>query len=210
MEQGLDYCRYHLYYLCMRKEFVISDTHHGHKGSCKFLNNRQEPLRPWDDPDEMDRDMIEFWNDTVSDEDVIWHLGDVVINRRYLSLILPQLRGRKRLIGGNHDIFKLSDYLPHFEDIKGVAMLRQHGAERPDIVLSHIPLHIDTVSRFGTNVHGHYHANVINDPAYLCVSVEQTNYRPISIDEVRERIARNNREYEATGHVVDFSMQENW
>ena len=119
-------------------------AHFGHKGSCEFLNQRKEPLRPWDESHVMDKAMIEYWNDTVEDDSVIWHLGDVVINRRYLGQVMPLLRGRKRLIGGNHDIFKLHDYSPWFEDIKGVAMLRDQDG-RYDIVLSHIPLHPDSI-----------------------------------------------------------------
>jgi calcineurin-like phosphoesterase family protein len=194
----------------MRKEFLISDTHWGHNGVCHFTNKRGEPLRPWDDPYIMNADMVTLWNDLVSDQDIVWHLGDVVINRRFLAEILPLLRGRKRLVAGNHDIFKLKDYLPYFEDIKGVAMLRQEDAQRPDIVLSHIPLHPDSIARFGTNVHGHYHSNFIDDPAYLCVCVEQTGYRPIELSEVRSRIERNKLHYAEFGHVIDFSLEENW
>ena len=119
-------------------------AHFGHKGSCEFLNQRKEPLRPWDESHVMDKAMIEYWNDTVEDDSVIWHLGDVVINRRYLGQVMPLLRGRKRLIGGNHDIFKLHDYSPWFEDIKGVAMLRDQVG-RYVIVLSLIPLHPDSI-----------------------------------------------------------------
>jgi calcineurin-like phosphoesterase family protein len=165
-------------------------------------------MRPWDDPHVMNKEMIEYWNDTVEDDSVIWHLGDVVINRRYLGQVMPLLRGRKRLVGGNHDVFKLHDYSPWFEDIKGVGML-QNDEGHYDIVLSHIPLHADSIDRFGANVHGHYHANHINDPRYLCVCVEQINYRPIELSVVRERIARNKVEFAKTKKVIDFTKKEN-
>ena len=188
-----------------RKTYLISDTHFGHKGSCEFHNKDGRKMRPWDDEHKMNADMIEYWNDIVNDEDVVYHLGDVVINRRYLGEVLPLLKGRKRLIGGNHDIFKLHDYTPWFEDIKGCEVLSNPEGRR-DIILSHIPLHVDSVTRFGCNVHGHYHANYIDDPHYLCVCVEQINYRPIEISVVRERIAANKKLFEETGHVTNYSL----
>ncbi len=191
-----------------RKEFAISDTHWGHKGSCEFNNKDGSKMRPWDDPHVMNKEMIERWNDTVEDDSVIWHLGDVVINRRYLGEVMPLLRGRIRLVGGNHDVFKLHDYTPWFEDIKGVGMLKDDDG-RYDLVLSHIPLHPDSINRFGANIHGHLHANHVNDPRYLCVCVEQIDYRPIEISEIRKRVERNKVEFAKTGNVIDFSKKEN-
>ena len=191
-----------------RREFVISDEHWGHKGVTEFKTKDGRDLRPWSDPHVMVKDMIEYWNDTVAPEDVVWHLGDLAINRRFVGEVMPLLQGRHRLVGGNHDIFKLHDYTPWFEDIKGVAMLRDDDG-RVDIVLSHMPLHLDSITRFGANVHGHLHSNQVNDPHYLCVSVEQVDYRPIEVSEVRKRILRNKEHFEKTGKVIDFSFKEN-
>lgn len=153
----------------------------------------------------MNEALIENWNSVVKPGDLVYHLGDVVINRRYLNLVLPRLNGRKKLVRGNHDLFRLKDYTPHFEDILGVQVMS-------DCILSHIPLHPDSITtRFKVNVHGHTHSrNVlmknphlgqyrhgedidttsvsVPDPRYLCVCVEQINYTPISYDEVRNQI----------------------
>lgn len=71
----------------MKKTFLVSDTHFGHKGVCHFLNADGSKLRPWDNPDDMDRDMISYWNSVVSPTDKVYHLGDVVINRRALAVL---------------------------------------------------------------------------------------------------------------------------
>ena len=98
----------------MPRVFLVSDTHFGHKGVCHFLREDGETkLRPWDTPEEMDEAMVEYWNETVRPNDRVYHLGDVVINRKALS-ILHRLNGDKVLIKGNHDIFKLHDYTAHF------------------------------------------------------------------------------------------------
>ena len=42
------------------------------------------------------------WNKKVGTNDLVYHLGDVVMNRKHIAII-ASLNGRKRLILGNHD-----------------------------------------------------------------------------------------------------------
>lgn len=180
----------------MPTTFLVSDTHFGHTGVCRFMRrDGVTKLRPWDDADEMNEAMVKAWNDRVRPSDKVYHLGDVVINRKYLN-ILHRLNGDKVLIKGNHDIFKLEDYTQYFRDIRGYHVLN-------GMILSHIPIHEESISRFGTNIHGHLHErrvmtkirwgntkefDEIVDPRYHCVCVEQTNWAPISLEEVVKRI----------------------
>lgn len=190
----------------MANKFVISDTHFGHTNSWeKFKLPDGSPLRPFTSNEEMDETMIERWNAKVKPEDTVYHLGDVVINRKHLHLV-KRLNGKKRLVRGNHDIFKDKDYYEvGFDSLYGVRVFTDK------FILSHIPLHPDSITdRFKVNVHGHLHANEVMrkivtkpfspvgqrdvvdqiDPRYLCVSVEHTNYEPLSFEEVDERIAK--------------------
>lgn len=177
----------------MTKTWLISDTHFGHENSwAKFKGpDGCAPLRPFHSTEEMDREMVQRWNSVVSDGDRVYHLGDVVIARKNLS-ILHALKGRKKLVRGNHDIFKLEDYSPFFDDILGTHKLGDQG-----FILSHIPIHEDSLARWsGGNIHGHLHANCVRekvwgkvDPRYLCVSVEQINYTPISLEEAARRMS---------------------
>jgi len=170
--------------------FLVSDTHFGHAGVCRFLREDGTKLRPWNSPEEMDEAMVKMWNETVRPNDKVYHLGDVVINRKALS-ILHRLNGDKILIRGNHDIFKLEDYTRHFRDIRGYHVMN-------GMILSHIPVHEESLGRFGTNLHGHLHANRVMkvdeygtswiDPRYHCVCVEQTDFRPILFEDVLKRI----------------------
>ena len=67
----------------MPSVFLVSDTHFGHAGVCHFIrNDGVTKLRPWTDPDEMDEEMVKRWNETVRPNDKVYHLGDVVINRK--------------------------------------------------------------------------------------------------------------------------------
>jgi calcineurin-like phosphoesterase family protein len=67
--------------------FLVSDTHFGHAGVCRFLRDDGTKLRPWDNPEEMDEEMVKRWNETVRPNDKVYHLGDVVINRKSLQIL---------------------------------------------------------------------------------------------------------------------------
>ena len=163
----------------MSKRFVVADTHFGHAGVCKFLRDDGTKLRPWDDPIQMDVDMVELWNETVGPKDTVYHLGDVVINRKALPT-LGLLNGRKILIKGNHDIFRLEEYTKYFEDIRAYHVV-------DDLIFSHIPVHSGSKGRFRGNIHGHLHQRRVLlpdgtvDPWYLCVSVEHTDFKPVEL-----------------------------
>ena len=175
----------------MSAVFLVSDTHFGHNGVCHFMrNDGVTKLRPWDNADEMDEEMVKRWNSTVRPKDKVYHLGDVVMHRKSLS-ILRRLNGDKVLIKGNHDIFKLEDYTPHFRDIRGYHVMN-------NMLLSHIPVHSESQGRFNCNIHGHLHSNRVMfknkcgvdviDPFYYNVSVEQIDFKPILFEDVLKRI----------------------
>lgn len=180
----------------MSNTFLIGDTHWSHHGVTKFLREDGSKLRPWDTIEEMDEAMIKNWNSVVRPQDKVYHLGDVVINRRAFPT-LARLNGDKVLIKGNHDIFKLNEYTPYFRDIRGFGTL-------DGFALTHVPIHPDSLSRWKGNWHGHLHANrvmcidpdtpytesgkrvAVVDRRYLCLSVEHTNFTPISLEDARK------------------------
>jgi len=169
----------------MPSVYLIADPHFGHANICKFHNYDGTKTRPWDNVDEMDEEMVKRWNDTVKPEDKVYMLGDIVINRKALS-ILDRLNGDKVLIKGNHDIFKLNDYTAHFRDIRAYHVMN-------NMIFSHIPVHAESKGRFKANVHGHTHANrvMLNgkiDPWYYSACVENTDYKPILLEELIENI----------------------
>lgn len=160
--------------------WLVADPHFGHAGMCKFLRDDGTKLRPWDNPDEMDEHLIQKWNERVSEKDRVYVLGDVVMNRRCLST-LYRLKGRLCLVKGNHDIFSLKDYAPFFDDIRAYVVKKTGDGRK--VIMSHIPVHSDSVGRYGINIHGHLHYQKIDDPRYLCVSVEHTDWAPIEWNE---------------------------
>lgn len=170
----------------MPATWLVSDTHFGHNGVCKFLGKDGfTKLRPWDNPEDMDEEMIRRWNERVRPQDKVYHLGDVVINRRALKT-LKRLNGDMVLIKGNHDIFRLEEYTEYFRDVRGYHVLN-------GMILSHIPVHEESLGRFGVNIHGHLHDRrvMLNgeiDVRYHCVCVEHTDFAPILLHDVYQRI----------------------
>jgi calcineurin-like phosphoesterase family protein len=183
----------------MPSVFLVSDTHFGHMGVCKFTrNDGVTKLRPWDTPEEMDEEMVKRWNETVRPNDKVYHLGDVVINRKALKT-LYRLNGDKVLIRGNHDIFRDEEYRAHFRELRAYHVMN-------GLILSHIPVHEASLGRFGCNIHGHLHANRVMkargvdartgeilysdeiDPRYWCACVEQTDFAPILFEDALKRI----------------------
>jgi calcineurin-like phosphoesterase family protein len=193
----------------MPSVFLVSDTHFGHTGVCRFTrNDGVTKLRPWDSAEEMDEAMVKAWNDRVRPKDKVYHLGDVVINRKALKT-LARLNGDKVLIRGNHDIFRDDEYREYFRELRAYHVMN-------GMILSHIPIHSDSLGRFGVNIHGHLHANRVMkargayadtgeviysnniDTRYHCVCVEQTpDFAPILFEDVIKRI-------EAEGGSVGF------
>lgn len=128
----------------MPNTFFISDTHFGHSNILTFKDGNDKPLRDFSSVEEMDEFMVKNWNETVKPQDTVYHLGDVVINRRALP-ILDRLAGRKVLVKGNHDIFKLKDYVKYFDDIRAYKVMPVDG-----IICSHIPIHPESLCAMET------------------------------------------------------------
>ena len=183
----------------MPSVFLVSDTHFGHAGVCRFTrNDGVTKLRPWDSAEEMDEAMVKAWNERVKPTDKVYHLGDVVINRKALS-IMSRLNGDKVLIRGNHDIFRDDEYRMYFRELRAYHVMN-------GLILSHIPVHEASLGRFGCNIHGHLHANRVMkargvdartgeilysdeiDPRYWCACVEQTDFAPILFEDALKRI----------------------
>lgn len=172
----------------MSSVFLISDTHFGHEKCCTVFKRADgSPLRAFSCAEEMDEYMVKAWNERVRPSDKVYHLGDVVIARKSLS-ILSRLNGDKVLIKGNHDIFKLEDYTQYFRDIRAYHVMS-------GLIMSHVPIHEESIARFGCNIHGHLHDRRVMrnfgtqiDTRYHSVCVEHTDYAPILFEDVLRKI----------------------
>lgn len=157
--------------------WFVSDTHFGHANIINYCQ------RPFASTEEMDEAMIERWNAVVRPSDHIYHLGDVAMRKADLLRVMPRLVGHKRLVRGNHDIFPTKEYLKFFDEIHGVRVFDR-------MVFSHFPLHPTSIERFAGNIHGHIHELEAFSLSHVNISVEQTNYTPITLDQVKALLAQ--------------------
>ncbi len=148
-------------------------------------------LRDFKNIDEMDEHMIAQHNKTVKPSDKVYFLGDVAFNKKALANV-ARLNGEKVLIKGNHDKEKLTEYVKYFKDVRG-------SHQFDGMLLTHIPVHVNSLGRWPVNVHGHLHSNVVTfestklpDPRYVCVCMEQLeDYTPISLEELKLGIKKS-------------------
>lgn len=146
----------------MTKTFYSSDHHFNHANILNFKDYNGCPVREFDNVDQMNEAMIDFHNSVVGVNDTCYFLGDVSMTASGLQHV-KKMNGRKILIKGNHDIFKLKQYTEVFEDIRAFKIYPEHG-----IICSHIPLHpsaFERGSRWKGNVHGHLHVNNVRLPS---------------------------------------------
>lgn len=166
----------------MKNFWMVSDTHINHANILNFTRRDGSPLRVFDDVNHMNETIIQNWNSVVKPGDRVWHLGDVYFGKDFekVDSILSRLNGKKALILGNHDDPKCPVLQKHFEKIVMWRIFKDMQT-----VLTHTPIYLgnDDIRKYNFNVHGHIHAGQINDPRYLNISVEETNYFPVNIEE---------------------------
>lgn len=177
------------------KVWVYSDPHFYHKNIVKFTNFDGSPVRPWDDVEEMNEDMIRWYNEMVDEGDRVYILGDVAFSPQLLRRAASRLKGRKVLVPGNHDPKRMSKYIDLFDDIRGYV-------QRDGWIMSHIPIHPHCMGRWKVNIHGHLHNNLIAydiedfdinqeevpDLRYYNACVERHNFRPKPLDEILKEV----------------------
>lgn len=160
--------------------FVISDTHFHHENMYKFVSSDgvTRVRKQFESAHEADREMVQRWNAVVTPEDHVWHLGDVTMGNNLR--IIHELNGHKRLILGNHDRCDVRQYREAgFQKVQGYRFCDRWA------IMSHIPLHPESLGKERINIHGHIHERSAFGPQYRNVCVEQTNYFPILLESLK-------------------------
>lgn len=133
----------------MAKIFYIADLHFGHKNVLKYDN------RPFLSVEEMDKTIIDNWNNAVSCNDTVYILGDIAwYDYKRTVEIMQQLNGEKILIKGNHDKLnqELKDCFKYVYDYKEI---KDNGR---DVILCHYPIPCFNKHFYGSvHLYGHVH-----------------------------------------------------
>ena len=166
-----------------KKIWLTSDWHLGHDNVIKYCN------RPFANTSEMNTALRKNFNKLVAPHDIVYVLGDIsFLNTVSTTEWIKSLHGFKFLIKGNHDPKTNTAYRKMgFTEVydKPIILFDRY-------ILSHEPLfddeYVDT--RF-INIYGHLHNNAVNEFANkYCVSVEKTDYKPISLEQISEEVVK--------------------
>ncbi len=169
----------------MANVWFCSDLHFGHK------NIQKHRLEVKSEQDNRNR-IKDDWNKLVTKRDVVYVLGDACFDSNMIK-DFAELKGKKILIRGNHDLLPIQEYLTVFDEVYGLLKYKEFW-------LSHAPIHEEEL-RGRYNLHGHVHYHNVPDyrsiypyvqdhPKYLnCCPENLWDYKAkclISLHEVRE------------------------
>ena len=130
--------------------YYIADTHFGHENVIKFCN------RPFSSVEEMNEVMIQHWNKRVHGNDTVYILGDMFLRCEEAESILKRLKGRKRIIVGNHDGSWMSK-VPVREYFESVDMMLETSVANYGATMCHYPM-LSWKHQLRTYmIHGHIH-----------------------------------------------------
>jgi len=169
-----------------RRIFFVSDCHFFHSKIIEYCH------RPFSSSYEMNETIFNNWNETVSDDDIIFHLGDFVCgvqNKNEMArLVEENLNGIKYFLIGNHDT---KDLIPNKMINDKVYYIMYNGLK---IALSHYPSIGEKSITFEGDLllsgHVHNHSREVYN-SFNC-SVENINYTPILIDDIIKKLIERN------------------
>lgn len=161
--------------------YVISDHHFGHSNIIQYCD------RPFTSVGEMDNVLLDRHYQTVDDESVLIHLGDVAMDMQNGRETIEyfQRLGGDLLLRGNHDVGLDPEDAP-FPVLDSCIIedggYRFYCAHRPGDIPDEWENWV---------IHGHMHNNdteeypfVAYDRQQVNVSSELLNYRPVSLDAI--------------------------
>ena len=169
--------------------FILSDTHFCHKRIINFERFKFKTI------EEHDEYIIEKWNQTIKESDIVYHLGDVIFpNSQYnLKDILSKLNGYKILIRGNHDKKTNTYYLNN-----GFNEVYNHPIYiKENVILSHEPVLEAYNNPYVYNIHGHLHGAKLDLDNFMCVALDQINYIPLNLEKVISKLILMNKRRES-------------
>lgn len=158
-----------------------ADLHLNHRGVISMCG------RPFADVDEMNACLIDAWNSRVRPADTVWFLGDFAMGASpaECAAFFARLNGTKHLLRGNHDRKRVLD-LP-WASQHDLAHVTVDGQR---LVLCHYAMRSwSQVWRGAVHLYGHTHGTLPPTRQSCDVGVDAWAYRPVTLDEIRERLA---------------------
>jgi calcineurin-like phosphoesterase family protein len=152
--------------------YLISDLHLDHENIIRYCR------RPFSDANDMNRVLIQNWNETIRPDDLVYYLGDLMYqrDRPATASYRDLLHGRICFIAGNHDT-----------DIAGSLPSKEITCETTRLLLVHDPDQAPP-DYPGWIIHGHVHNHDLcrypffnRSERRINVSAELIGYRPVRL-----------------------------
>ena len=163
----------------------IADLHLGHENCAQ--------RRHFNSSEDHDEFLIKQWNSVVGKKDITYILGDITMETSKHYHKLDRLNGIKYVVLGNHDMARdIPELLKYVTKVSG--MVQYKG-----LWLTHCPVHVTELEyRVPRNIHGHLHDKTvtktvyeygysvgkIDDERYVCVSCDQIDFKPKTLEEL--------------------------
>lgn len=183
-----------------KKKFFWSDPHLFHKNILTFKDDAGNLIRGsrFKTIRDMNETLLENWNACCKDGDKGYWLGDTMVGVREqgeATEFMRKFSGNLAMFLGNHDHV----HQPAYRRFRYIDLWSGGKFKPLNFVACHIPLRQDQMRDGGFNVHGHTHQNLVTqpvynskhddydyspDPHYINVCVEQTDYKPVELDEI--------------------------
>lgn len=174
----------------MSKIFLSSDLHFGHDREFIFKPRGFETVS------DMNETILKNWNDTISEEDEVYLLGDLMLgdNEKGIEFI-KKLNGKIHVILGNHDTNSRKEMYLKCNNIVDICYANQIKYKGYSFYLSHYPTLTGnlegstSLKQVVINLFGHTHQtnNFYNDIPYMYhVGVDSHNNTPILLDDIIE------------------------
>jgi calcineurin-like phosphoesterase family protein len=156
--------------------YFTSDTHFS---DARVLHIDRRPFASMADHDEA---LIANWNDVVSSDDEVWHLGDFASRRSGLAeRLLSALNGTKHLVIGNNDPEETTA-APGWRSVQHYAELIVDGHL---LILCHYPFRTwNQMGKRSIHLHGHSHGRLKPMPRQFDVGVDPRGLRPMTLVEI--------------------------
>lgn len=167
--------------------FVTSDMHFGHDR--EFIWK----ARGFTSIQEMNEAYVRKWNETITIEDDVYVLGDLMLGDTSNIEYLKRLNGKIHIVLGNHDTVnreKMYSELSNVFEIAEVGIRLKY--KKYHFILTHYPmitgnLEKESLKQMSLNLYGHTHqtSNFYNDMPYMYhVGVDSHNGYPVNIDDI--------------------------
>lgn len=157
--------------------FFTSDTHFGDPRVLRI------DRRPFSSVAEHDEALIALWNETIGQDDEVWHLGDFMKmgSGSRADALLGKLNGRKHLIIGNNDD-PATVAATGWSNVQHYAELAVGGVL---LILCHYPFRTwNQMGKKSVNLHGHSHGRLKPVTRQFDVGVDPRGLRPVTLAEL--------------------------